>query len=273
MSVAEMALSLYAVNNGYMDKVTAARWWTSRPRCRPSRAPATGRPAEGHQRQAGPAKDARGDAEEDAANDSPPPALLSSPVLNWNERGQRRLPWPAPRKSAARSRASRARRRSPRPWKWWRRARCAGAGSHARRRGPMRRRCATVDRPSAPGESRLPAPVPDRARPAKSRRHHRHLHRPRAGRRRSIPTCSRAAIAADARVAGEGRDDQAVHSSAPRAWRSSAASGCRFCGSATRLGDRPHIEDLIGAVKVMLDAYRDGKIDRLLLVKRSSSTR
>ena len=32
------------------------------------------------------------------------------------------------------------------------------------------------------------------------------------------------------------------------------------------LGDHPHIKDLIGTVKVMLDAYRDGKIDRLLLV-------
>ena len=32
------------------------------------------------------------------------------------------------------------------------------------------------------------------------------------------------------------------------------------------LGDQPHIKDLIGTVKVMLDAYRDGKIDRLLLV-------
>ena len=32
------------------------------------------------------------------------------------------------------------------------------------------------------------------------------------------------------------------------------------------LGDQPHIKDLIGTVKVMLDAYRDGKIDRLFLV-------
>ena len=32
------------------------------------------------------------------------------------------------------------------------------------------------------------------------------------------------------------------------------------------LGDQPHIKDLIGTVKVMLDAYKDGKIDRLLLV-------
>ena len=35
---------------------------------------------------------------------------------------------------------------------------------------------------------------------------------------------------------------------------------------ATHLGDRPHIADLIGSVKVMLDAYREGRIDRLLLL-------
>src|SRR2546421_34268 len=32
------------------------------------------------------------------------------------------------------------------------------------------------------------------------------------------------------------------------------------------LGDRPHVKDLIGTVKVMLDAYRAGALDRLLLV-------
>jgi F-type H+-transporting ATPase subunit gamma len=32
------------------------------------------------------------------------------------------------------------------------------------------------------------------------------------------------------------------------------------------LGDRPQLKDLIGAVKVMLDGYRDAKIDRLVLV-------
>ncbi len=35
---------------------------------------------------------------------------------------------------------------------------------------------------------------------------------------------------------------------------------------ATHLGDRPAIEDLIGTVKVMLDAYNEGRIDRLYLV-------
>jgi len=32
------------------------------------------------------------------------------------------------------------------------------------------------------------------------------------------------------------------------------------------LGDRPHIKDLIGPVTVMLDAYREGKLDRLFLM-------
>ena len=36
--------------------------------------------------------------------------------------------------------------------------------------------------------------------------------------------------------------------------------------SATHLGDRPEIAQLIGAVKVMLDQYRAGEIDRLILV-------
>lgn len=34
----------------------------------------------------------------------------------------------------------------------------------------------------------------------------------------------------------------------------------------THLGDRPHVADLIGTVKVMLDQYREGKLDRVFLV-------
>ena len=34
----------------------------------------------------------------------------------------------------------------------------------------------------------------------------------------------------------------------------------------THLGDRPHAADLIGTVKVMLDLYKEGKIDRLFIV-------
>ncbi|ABA59516.1 F0F1 ATP synthase subunit gamma [Nitrosococcus oceani] len=43
----------------------------------------------------------------------------------------------------------------------------------------------------------------------------------------------------------------------------------RFGGSiaaqATHLGDSPHVEDLIGTVKVMLDNYQEGNVDRLYL--------
>jgi len=37
-------------------------------------------------------------------------------------------------------------------------------------------------------------------------------------------------------------------------------------GTVTHLGDRPHIADLIGTGKVMLDMYREGKLDRVFLV-------
>ena len=36
--------------------------------------------------------------------------------------------------------------------------------------------------------------------------------------------------------------------------------------NATHLGDEPRLEDIIGTVKVMLDAYNEGEIDRLFLV-------
>jgi F-type H+-transporting ATPase subunit gamma len=42
--------------------------------------------------------------------------------------------------------------------------------------------------------------------------------------------------------------------------------GGKVLGQATHLGDAPHLDDLIGTVKVMLDAYRDGNIDRLFVV-------
>jgi F-type H+-transporting ATPase subunit gamma len=40
----------------------------------------------------------------------------------------------------------------------------------------------------------------------------------------------------------------------------------KILANVSGLGDRPHIKDLIGTVKVMLDAYKDGQIDRLFLV-------
>jgi F-type H+-transporting ATPase subunit gamma len=43
-------------------------------------------------------------------------------------------------------------------------------------------------------------------------------------------------------------------------------SGIELSASTTHLGDRPQVKDLLGAVTVMLDFYRDAKIDQLLLV-------
>lgn len=42
--------------------------------------------------------------------------------------------------------------------------------------------------------------------------------------------------------------------------------GANIMSQTANLGDTPRIEDLIGTVKVMLDAYAEGKLDRLYLV-------
>ena len=42
--------------------------------------------------------------------------------------------------------------------------------------------------------------------------------------------------------------------------------GGNVVGTASHLGDRPSVNDLIGSIKIMLDEYSEGKIDRLYLV-------
>lgn len=42
--------------------------------------------------------------------------------------------------------------------------------------------------------------------------------------------------------------------------------GAKVVSHATQLGDTPHLEKLIGPVKVLLDAYQDGKLDAIYLV-------
>jgi F-type H+-transporting ATPase subunit gamma len=41
--------------------------------------------------------------------------------------------------------------------------------------------------------------------------------------------------------------------------------GAKIASHAVQLGDRPHMEKLIGALKVMLDAYTSNRVDRLML--------
>src|SRR6185436_19440365 len=42
--------------------------------------------------------------------------------------------------------------------------------------------------------------------------------------------------------------------------------GGNVVAEASHLGDRPRLEDLIGPVKVLLDAYREGRIDQVLVI-------
>ena len=42
--------------------------------------------------------------------------------------------------------------------------------------------------------------------------------------------------------------------------------GGNVVGTATHLGDKPQVNDLIGAIKIMLDAYSEGNVDRVFLV-------
>ena len=72
----------------------------------------------------------------------------------------------------------------------------------------------------------------------------------------------------DARLAGQRARRCRCASSAARRPRSSAACRIPILANTSGLGDQPHIKDLIGTVKVMLDAYKEGKIDRLFLVHR-----
>ena len=45
--------------------------------------------------------------------------------------------------------------------------------------------------------------------------------------------------------------------------------GGNIVGEVSGLGDTPHLEELIGAIKVMLDAYIEGRIDRLYMVENN----
>ncbi len=119
-------------------------------------------------------------------------------------------------------------------------------------------------RPSSPSESRLQASVHARAA-REVGRHHRDQHRSGPVRlAESEPV--QGGLDRDQGSAGE---DAAIHlctigSKAQQFFRRLA--GVQIDATATHLGDRPQLKDLIGAVKVMLDGYRDAKIDRLVLV-------
>lgn len=45
--------------------------------------------------------------------------------------------------------------------------------------------------------------------------------------------------------------------------------GGRVLGTVTHLGDRPQMEQLLGTIKILSDAYRNGEVDRVYLVSNS----
>ena len=130
LTVAEMALSLFAVNEGYMDDVPANKIVDFE--AAPARVRALepqGR-ARQHQREGRLQRRDRRRHEEDHRSVQEDGHVLSA--REWVSRKQK---WPAAKKFERRSRASRARRRSRRRWRWSPRRSCAARSSAWLRRG------------------------------------------------------------------------------------------------------------------------------------------
>ena len=113
----------------------------------------------------------------------------------------------------------------------------------------------------SPRQPRVPPSVPGRARHGEAHRHHRRHHRQGPVRRRSTPTCCASR-------------STSTRSGRRRARRSRSARignkglgfmqrlGANIVSHVVQLGDRPQMDKLIGAVKVMLDGYTADRFDR-----------
>ncbi len=136
LSVAEQALTLFAVNRGFLDDVEvkrALRFRSGAARLCEVEVPRALRPDRVEQ---GPLRRRREGARRGDRGLQEERHLL-----------RRREPrWPARRKSASRSRACRTRARSPRRWKWSRHRRCARRRSACAPGGPMRAGCSRSPR-------------------------------------------------------------------------------------------------------------------------------
>ena len=128
MSVAEMALSLYAGNNGYFDKVDRRKVVETEAALQSF--------ARGSYADLLKSINAKPDLTKEVE------AALKKCCDEFFATLCKRTRWQAQKKSAARSRVSKILRRSPRPWKWSRRARCARRRIGCARRARMRRRSA-----------------------------------------------------------------------------------------------------------------------------------
>ena len=172
--------------------------------------------------------------------------------------------WQPARKYASRSRASRTRRRSPRPWRWSRRRRCA------------RRRTACARRGRTPTRSATSRPTCRRRTPSTARRSCARSTTPKrvgfivvttdkglcgglnTNMLRAVTSRMREVQQAGGKRAGGGDRQQGLRLPEPHRRQGGELRGR---SSATRRT----LDKLIGPVKVMLDAFADGKIDAVYL--------
>ncbi len=108
-------------------------------------------------------------------------------------------------------------------------------------------------------QSGVPPSVPGRARHRQARRHHRDHHRQGAVRRAQYQRAAPGAEPLQAMASRRARRSMSA-ASAARVLGFMQRLGANIASQVTGLGDRPHIEKLIGAVKVMLDGYISGPL-------------
>ena len=102
-----------------------------------------------------------------------------------------------------------------------------------------------------------------------ARRLHHRVDRPRPG--GGLNTNLFRKLLADIREWQAARASRSTWSPSARRPRcSSAASRSTCSASVTHLGDKPHVEQLVGVIKVMLDAYPAGTVDQR--VPRATTT-
>lgn len=115
MSIADMAIVLYAVNNGYFDDVDVGRVLAFE----------SAMIQFVKTKQAALVSSILSKKELDAEGEKSLAAAIAEFKKSWLKAGEGDGIWLAVRKSVPRSRACKTRARSPRPWRWWLHPRCA----------------------------------------------------------------------------------------------------------------------------------------------------
>ena len=115
MSIADMAIVLYAVNNGYFDDVDVGRVLAFE----------AAMIQFVKTKQSALVSSILSKKELDADGEKTLAAAIAEFKKSWPKAGEGDGKWLAVRKSVPRSRACKTRARSPRPWRWWLHPRCA----------------------------------------------------------------------------------------------------------------------------------------------------